>query len=89
VTVFMQHSIIWLGVQAMFSAPSHFSLKGYSKELGLNRLHGGSLGGGGSSFTEDPVRYVRVSRYGHGGPFPSEENLVRGGGGLYTGDFER
>jgi hypothetical protein len=47
---------------------------------------------GGSSFTGDPGRYespdTGISL--EGGPFPSEGNLVcGGGGGSYTGDVDR
>jgi len=39
---------------------------------------------------EDMIRKSPVTGISlHGGPFPSEGNLVCGGGGSYTGNFDR
>jgi len=47
----------------------------------------------GNSFTGYPGRYVKkVSGYGHlspWGPFPPMGNLICGGEGTITGDFDR
>ena len=59
--------------------------------LSLKRLCGGGLRG--SFFIGDPGIILRKSPDTdislHGGPVSSEGNLVFGGGGSYTGDFDR
>jgi hypothetical protein len=60
------------------------------EHLCLKRLHGGASGGAPSLGTlEDTSRKSPDAGISlHGDPFPSEGNLVCGGG-LYTGDFDR
>ena len=66
-----------------------------SLSLSLKRLRGGCLGGpGGSSFTGDPGRYVKiVSRYGHLlsplGPLSSRGESGMWGGDSYAEDFDK
>jgi hypothetical protein len=58
--------------------------------LSLKRLRGEGLGGGAPSLgtLEDMLRKSPDTGISlHGVPFPSEGNLVRGGGS-YTGDFD-
>jgi len=59
--------------------------------LSLKRLHGGGLGGAPPLVTlEDTLRKSPDTGISlHGGPFLSKGNLVCGGGGSYTGDFDR
>ena len=62
------------------------------KHLSLKGLHGGGLRGGAPSlgileYTLQKSLNTALSL--HGGPFPSEGNLACGGGGSYTGDFDR
>jgi hypothetical protein len=64
----------------------------WMKRLSLKKLRGGDFGEGGSSFTGALENMLRKSPdMGislHGGPFPSEGNLVCGGGS-HTGDFDK
>jgi len=57
----------------------------------LKRLRGGDLAGAPSLGTlEDMLRKsLDVGISLHGGPFPSKGNRESGGGGSYTGDFDR